>query len=190
MGLRTAFSLYRRLCIVELLLLASLSLSLTADAFSAFSLDFRSATPNDVFTARKTMFDQKMNPLSISQDRLLVAFDDSDERNLLGFGQIRPLDGVFSELASLYVKPENRQQGIGGALVQQLLRRHDEVESPTTVCLLTLGSTTTFYEKHGFELMDELEIQSTMPSSFRFEYAAGSVVSSLLGNGLVCMIRR
>jgi N-acetylglutamate synthase-like GNAT family acetyltransferase len=55
---------------------------------------------------------------------------------------------------------------------------------------LTLSSTSCFYEKHGFELMDEVEIQSTMPSSFRFEYAAGSVVSSLLGNGLVCMIRR
>jgi N-acetylglutamate synthase-like GNAT family acetyltransferase len=190
MGLRTAFSLYRRLCIVELFLLASFGLSLTADAFSAYSLAFRSATPNDLFTARQTMFQEKMNPLSISQDRLLVAFDDSDERNLLGFGQIRPLDGVFSELASLYVKPENRQQGIGGALVQQLLQRHDQAESPTTVCLLTLSSTSCFYEKHGFELMDEVEIQSTMPSSFRFEYAAGSVVSSLLGNGLVCMIRR
>jgi N-acetylglutamate synthase-like GNAT family acetyltransferase len=190
MGLRTAFSLYRRLCIAELLLLACLSLSLTADAFSPFSLAFRSATPNDLFTARQTMFQEKMNPLSISQDRLLVAFDDSDERSLLGFGQIRPLDGVFSELASLYVKPENRQQGIGGAMVQQLIRRHDQSESPTTVCLLTLSSTSTFYEKHGFELMDEVEIQSTMPSSFRFEYAAGSVVSSLLGNGLVCMIRR
>jgi N-acetylglutamate synthase-like GNAT family acetyltransferase len=190
MGLRTTFSLYRRLCITELLLLAWFSLTLKADAFSAFSLAFRSATPNDVVTARKTMFQEKMNPLSISQDRLLVAFDDFDERDLLGFGQIRPLDEMYSELASLYVKPENRQQGIGGALVQQLLRRHDEAESPTTVCLLTLRSTTTFYEKHGFECMDKDEIKSTMPSSFQFEYAAGSFVSSLLGNGLVCMIRR
>jgi N-acetylglutamate synthase-like GNAT family acetyltransferase len=171
------------------LLLASFSLLKAADAFSAFSLAFRSATPNDVFTARKTMLKEKMNPLSISQDRLLVVFDDFDE-DLLGFGQIRPLDGVYSELASLYVNPEHRQQGIGGALVRQLLLRHDQVESPSTVCLLTLRSTTPFYEKQGFEVMDQDEIQSTMPSSFQFEYAAGSVVSSLLGNGLVCMIRR
>jgi N-acetylglutamate synthase-like GNAT family acetyltransferase len=136
------------------------------------------------------MFQEKMNPLSISQDRLVVAFDDSDENSLLGFGQIRPLDGVYSELASLYVNPEHRQQGIGGALVQQLLLRHDQAEAPTTVCLLTLRSTTPFYENLGFEVMDKDEIQSSMPSSFQFEYAAGSVVSSLLGNGLVCMVRR
>jgi N-acetylglutamate synthase-like GNAT family acetyltransferase len=168
-------------------LIESFSLTLTADAFS---LAFRPATPNDVFTAQKTMFQEKMNPLSISQSRLLVAFDDSDENDLLGFGQIRPIDGVYSELASLYVKPENRQQGIGGALVQQLLLRHDQVESPTTVCLLTLRSTIPFYEKHSFEVMDQDEIKSTMPSSFQFEYAAGSVISSLLGNDLVCMIQR
>lgn len=190
MGLRTAFSLNRRLCIVELLLLASFTLAATADAFSVFSLAFRSATPTDVSTARKTMFLEKMNPLSISQDRLLVAFDDLDEHELLGFGQIRPLDGVYSELASLYVKPANRQQGIGGALVQQLLRRHDQVESPTTVCLLTLRSTTPFYEKLGFECMEQDEIQSRMSSSFQIEYAAGSLISSFLGNSLVCMIRR
>jgi len=140
------------------------------------------------------MFQQAMNPLSISQDRLLVAFGGGSGDKLLGFGQIRPLEGVYHELASLYVSPRYRHEGIGGALVQQLLLRHDirheQDEEPSQVCLMTLLSTTGFYEPYGFEVMDEDEMESSMPSSFQFEYAAGSAVSSLLGNGLVGMIRR
>lgn len=43
--------------------------------------------PNDVFLARKILFQEAMNPLSISQGRLLVAFDQDDsEEHALGFG--------------------------------------------------------------------------------------------------------
>lgn len=155
------------------------------------AVSFRSATVNDVFMARKTLFQEAMNPLSLTQENLLVAFDDElpDDTSLLGFGQIRPLDSLFAELASLYVVPEERGRGIGSAIVEQLLKKHDEVDDGTTVCLLTLESTTNFYARFGFQEVSDDELKSSMPSSLRFEYSAGTVVSTFLGNGLVCMKR-
>jgi ribosomal protein S18 acetylase RimI-like enzyme len=140
------------------------------------------------------MLQEAMNPISISQDHLLVAFDDDDPaEKLMGFGQIRPLDGVYSELASLYVFPDHRSKGIGGSLVEELLERYDKqgtTNAPGTVCLLALSETAPFYEKYGFMVVNENEIQSDLPSSLKFEYKAGSVLSSILGNDLVCMVRR
>jgi GNAT superfamily N-acetyltransferase len=161
---------------------------------------FRSAAPKDVAFARKTMIQQAMNPLSISKERLLVAFDDEKltdttgdaaavPNGMLGFGQIRPLDDLYSELASLYVLPNKRGKGIGGALVQELLSRHDAKDDgpkQTEVVLLTLRPTTPFYEKYGFEILNDV---SEIPLSLQFEYKAGSIVSAFLGNDLVCMKR-
>ena len=49
---------------------------------------------------------------------LLVAHDVN--QGILGFGQIRPLDDKYSELASLCV-PQYHHQGVGSALVQEFL---------------------------------------------------------------------
>lgn len=161
----------------------------------------------EVFVARTTMFRQAMNPFSISQDRLLVAYDDEGNPGVfLGFGQIRPLTTLptnneetkqscvpFSELASLHVFPDYRRQGVGGALVDELLRRHDQKStsspSPSKVCLLTLRPTVPFFEAHGFAVADEIE-RAQLPSTLQLEYLAGSVLSAFLKNDLVCMIRR
>ena len=43
---------------------------------------------------------------------------------ILEFGQICPLDDKYLELASLYV-PQYHRQGVGSALVQELLECHD-----------------------------------------------------------------
>lgn len=102
---------------------------------------------------------------------------------MIGFGQIRPLNIEYSELASLYVLPDYRQQGVGSALVKELLARH---EDDTKVCLLTLKPTMSFYEMHGFVCIKSLE---DLPSNLKFEFKVGSLISSFLGNDLVCMVR-
>lgn len=143
------------------------------------------ATSTHVFLARQILFQEAMNPLSISKRTLLVA--QSDDGSMVGFGQIRPLDGVYSELASLYVDPEHRQQGIGSALVEKLLQRHDaDLMAPPRVCLLTLQPTTTFYERHGFMVHTCID---DLPASLQFEFTAGSLVSTFLGNDICCMVR-
>ena len=145
--------------------------------------EFRKATSEDVLVARKFLFKEAMNPLSLSTRTLLVAHDVN--QGILGFGQIRPLDDKYSELASIYVLPQYRRQGVGSALVQELLERHD-ADDDAKICLLTLKPTISFYESHGFA---SLRSPEDLPPTVQFEFKAGSFISSILGNELVCMVR-
>ena len=54
------------------------------------------------------------------------------------------------------------------------------------VCLLTLKPTVPFYNKFGFHVVEKEE---DIPSFLRFEMLAGRVISSFLGNEIVCMVR-
>lgn len=144
-------------------------------------VEFRPATFAHVSFARETMLRQAMNPLSISQQTLLVALD-KDEK-LVGFGQIRPLTSDYAELASLFVLTEYRKQGIGTALVEELLKQYDAEKQQAVVCLMTLRPTIPFYTPHGFKVVENI------PEPLQFEFKAGSVISTLLGNDLVCMVR-
>ena len=169
----------------------------------ARSLDiiFCQATSKDVSEARRLILMAKMNPLSISEEHLVVARsarsnisdkEDDSEESFLGFGQIRPLTDAYSELASLYVLPQFRRRGIGMALTQELLNRHDAKFGKVNesvlpqVCLLTLRPTMKLYEKCGFR---EVKDMSTMPTMLQLEYQIGLIVSKLLSNELVCMSR-
>jgi ribosomal protein S18 acetylase RimI-like enzyme len=161
-------------------------LSLLFAAVNSMTVTIRPATSKDLFSVRRVLFQEAMNPLSISERTLLVAAQ-SEEGDMVGFGQIRPLDSVYSELASLYVYPEHRNRGIGSALVEKLLERHDaDPFHSKRVCLLTLKPTMKFYEKHGF--VEHMSIDD-LPSALQFEFRAGSLVSSMLGNDICCMVR-
>lgn len=155
-----------------------------------FGFQFRSAKDEDISAARKILFQQAMNPLSLSKENLIVAFDDElNDEPLVGFGQIRPLGSEFSELASLFVVPGRRNQGVGGAIVEELLKRHEQASSSKQVCLLTLKPTTSFYERYGFQLASESE-RKKLPATLQLELQAGNALSIFLGNDLVCMIRK
>mmetsp|Transcript_94689 Transcript_94689/g.265141 ORF Transcript_94689/g.265141 Transcript_94689/m.265141 type:complete len:195 (+) Transcript_94689:78-662(+) len=169
-----------------LLLFFVVTLFLTADSYS-----IRPATAQEVSSARKILFSQAMNPLSISLETLLVACEESGENSsaLLGFGQIRPLDDQCSELASLYVIPGRRNQRIGSAIVQALLDRHYSDEQHSQLCLLTLKPTIGFYEAFGFRVADELE-RKKLPKAIQLEFQAGNALSFVLGNDLVCMVKQ
>ena len=181
--------------------LVLLLLLLLSCSVESLSIQFRKATSQDVFVARKILFAEAMNPLSVSEETLLVAHNSEEEEEndrVLGFGQIRSLDASYAELASLYVLPSHRGQGIGTAMVQELLQRFDDDDdddsSTTTtnaqkLCLLTLQPTVSFYEPHGFVVVDNAQDHKDLPKSLQLEIQAGTFVSNILGNELVCMVR-
>lgn len=158
-----------------------------ASTYSEPNVQYRMANEEDIRFARKTLLANAMNPLSISGNSLLCAYD-AKSNELLGFGQVRPLDdGEWNELASLYVLPEYRSLGIGSAIVTNLLNRFDERHelSNSSVCLLTLRPTIQFYERFRFCVVDK----DNVPPPLKFELTAGTLISSILGNDIVCMVR-
>jgi N-acetylglutamate synthase-like GNAT family acetyltransferase len=169
----------------HLVLLLVVAFLHTVDSYS-----IRAATPQEVTSARKILFQQAMNPFALSAETLLVASADSDGTNdLLGFGQIRTLDEQYSELASLYVQPDRRNEKIGSAIVQALLDQHYADEHHSKLCLLTLKPTIKFYEPFGFRVANEAE-RKMLPKAIQLEFKAGNALSFVLGNELVCMVEQ
>mmetsp|Transcript_3710 Transcript_3710/g.8558 ORF Transcript_3710/g.8558 Transcript_3710/m.8558 type:complete len:331 (-) Transcript_3710:59-1051(-) len=86
------------------------------------------------------------------------------------------------ELSSVYVVPEYRKRGIGSELVQGVLQRTKYSLKPgKEVYALTLAKTVPWYQQLGFDL------EPVPPSSMALEIAAGSVITSLIGEELVCI---
>ena len=56
------------------------------------------------------------------------------------------------------------------------------------VCLLTLKPTASFYEQFGFKIIASDDELQQLPSSLRNEYLAGSAISLILGNSIICMV--
>ena len=90
---------------------------------------FRSDQKSDELAIAVALGMELMNPLGIKGERFVVAeataSDDASgntNKRRVGWGQIRPLgkDNLW-ELASVYVAPEFRGEGIGSQIVHHLL---------------------------------------------------------------------
>ena len=152
-------------------------------AVAALQVSYRPGISADTLPIATTMTRSLMNPLSISHERFIVATDEDDAR--LGFGQIRPLgsDGLW-ELASVYVVESARGNRIGSEVVRRLMVQHEEAGRPlAALYLLTLATTTDFYLPLGFETREG----SQVPTAMAFEVAAGTALSAIVKNKLVCM---
>ena len=91
------------------------------------------------------------------------------------------------ELASVYVVPNRRSEGIGRALVRSVLDQHaiDYGRSKERVYALTLSSTVDWYATNfGFETIEDSQ---KIPGPMAFEVAAGTAITKLMGNKLVCL---
>lgn len=99
--------------------------------------------------------------------------------------QKRPTQVLLWELASVYVEPPYRSQGIGTELVRRVLQRHvDAGKSKRDVYLLTLATTAKWYaDNFNFEIVPEEEV----PAPMSFEMAAGKIITRLIGAKLCCM---
>jgi GNAT superfamily N-acetyltransferase len=177
---------------------------------NGYNIKYRTATSADVSLAREILLQQAMNPFSIEEANMLVAYDadeiDDGISGVVGFGQIRSIGTgsstklKYSELASLYVEPSYRRRGIGSMIIQQLIERYYDNNqqselnnndvSGSAICLLTLRTTASLYERHDFVVMpmDSKDFQQ-LPKSIRLEATVGRILSGFLGNDLICMVR-
>lgn len=104
-----------------------------------------------------------------------------DGRNAVR-ARVRSEAGQLWELASVFVFPEYRGKGVGSELVRRMMAEHAILgRSPSDVYALTLETTLDWYEALGFSKTDEI------PAPMKFEVAAGSVITKLIGAQLACV---
>lgn len=110
----------------------------------------------------------------------LLAREEADRKNIPSL--------QLWELASVYVLPKRRSEGIGRALVRSVLDQHrDFGRGSEAVYALTLSSTLDWYASNfGFVSVDE-SAGDLVPKPMAFEVAAGTAITKLMGNQLVCL---
>jgi N-acetylglutamate synthase-like GNAT family acetyltransferase len=77
---------------------------------------------------------------------------------MIACGQLKPVPGGLTELASLAVRPAYRHRGVARALLEHLL-----AHAPRPVYLTCRSGLGEFYEKFGFRILDRDE----MPRYYR-----------------------
>lgn len=110
----------------------------------------------------------KLNPRNLNWRNFLVA---EENGQIVGVRQIRVYEQGTREVASGFVLPEYRRQGISAQLMKALLARE-------TGPLYTMVNEkrAPYYEQFGFRSVDV----SQLPPDFRREYRIGRVVTTLL----------
>ena len=156
-------------------------------------LRLRQGRPADMPTLRKLILEERMNPLFLGAgERFIVASMEAGgagEGQLLGGGQIRaigPPGGGAGEVASVVVRAGYRRQGVGGRILDELLRRNAEGEEGFhDLFLLTTCGGADFYRRRGFEAVGA----AALPAPLRAEQALGSLVARL-ARGETCVAMR
>jgi N-acetylglutamate synthase-like GNAT family acetyltransferase len=106
----------------------------------------RSATKVDFPEIKALIRQVRINPTGLDWRRFTVAVDELGQ--MIACGQLKPVRGGLTELASLAVRPAYRHQGIARALIKHLL-----MDAPRPVYLTCRSGLGTFYEKFGFRAL-------------------------------------
>ncbi|KAH7617228.1 hypothetical protein NADE_007014 [Nannochloris sp. 'desiccata'] len=145
----------------------------------------RGASPSHRLQIVKFLLAEKLNPLSLDMQRFVVATTTTtpslEQQKLIGFGQLKPLDSHSLELSSLVVDPEYRGQGLGKALVAEILAA---AVPDKAVLLITVTARRKFYEACGFQEVSPSSLIATthsvgIPLSLRIEKLIGSPIAQL-----------
>ena len=109
-------------------------------------LTLRDATVEDQPTIRQIVRAANINPTGLEWPRFIVA---EDGGAIVGVGQVKPHRDGTRELASIAVLPERQGQGIGTAIVEELLRRENG-----TLHLTCRSRLQGYYERFGFRRLE------------------------------------
>uniref|UniRef100_A0A7S0SW22 N-acetyltransferase domain-containing protein n=1 Tax=Mantoniella antarctica TaxID=81844 RepID=A0A7S0SW22_9CHLO len=183
-------------------------------------ITLRPGIPSDLPAIQRAIFTERMNPLGLDPSRFVVAVDEA--REVVGFGQLKSWErlsdrsgdllgtlvralgltpnwrGALVELSSLVVVASRRGEGIGSALLHQLVSdavaaegtaggeaagvgagagADEDADAGVTLCLLTLRATSPFYQRAGFVLIEK---ETDVPRPLQAERAAGGLVAALV----------
>ena len=119
-----------------------------------FSL--RPATEADFPEIKALIRQVRINPTGLDWHRFTVAVNRGGE--MIACGQLKPVPGGLTELASLAVRPAYRHRGVARALLEHLL-----AQTPRPVYLTCRSGLGELYEKFGFRILDRDE----MPRYYR-----------------------
>jgi putative acetyltransferase len=141
-------------------------------------MNFRPAAESDQKTITRMIRDAGINPMSLDWRRFIIA---EDNGVTVGIGQIKVHGDGSRELASLAVIPARQGQGIGGAIIRELLSKE------TGVLYLTCrAQLETYYARFGFRRVERDEMS---PYFRRLMRLAGVVMTLARGNGPIVMKR-
>ncbi len=109
-------------------------------------LTLRDATIEDQPTIRQIVRAANINPTGLDWPRFIVA---EDGGAIVGVGQVKPHRDGTRELASIAVLPARQGQGIGTAIIQDLVRREN-----ATLHLTCRSRLQGYYERFGFRRLE------------------------------------
>jgi amino-acid N-acetyltransferase len=128
----------------------------------------RPARQEDQETIISCIRQAKLNPRNLHWQNFLVA---ENEGKIVGIRQVKVYSQGTREVASGFVLPQYRRQGISAQLMKAPLARE-------TGPLYTMVNEkrSSYYEQFGFRRVEV----SQLPSDFRREYWIGRIVTTLL----------
>lgn len=132
------------------------------------ALTIRPARQADQETIVSFVRQAKLNPRNLNWERFLVAEKDGQ---VIGIRQVKLYPDGTREVASGFVLPEYRRQGISARLMEELLARE-------TGPLYTMVNEkrARYYEQFGFQRVDI----NQLPADFLMEYRIGRIITSLM----------
>jgi N-acetylglutamate synthase-like GNAT family acetyltransferase len=99
----------------------------------------------------------QINPMGLDWRRFVVAVDERDQ--VVGCGQVKTHRGGACELASLAVSRGWRGRGVGGQIIQRLMR-----DAQPPLWLMCRSGLVPFYQEFGFK---EVGVDEPQPAHFR-----------------------
>jgi N-acetylglutamate synthase-like GNAT family acetyltransferase len=143
----------------------------------AFSL--RPASKADFSEIKALIRQVRINPTGLDWRRFTVAVNEGG--GMIACGQLKPVTGGLTELASLAVRPANRHHGVARALIEHLL-----ADVPRPVYLTCRSGLGGLYEKFGFRAFETDE----MPAYYRRLQRLAGLLMELARRGETLLVMK
>ena len=122
-------------------------------------LTLRDATASDQPTLRRIVRAPNINPTGLDWPRFIVA---EDGGAIVGVGQVKPHRDGTREVASIAVIPVRQRQGVGSAIIEELLRREKD-----TLHLTCRSRLQGYYERFGFKRLESRDYPPSLARRMR-----------------------